>query len=124
MQLYLENETYKIRQACFHVYRVLGHGFLEAIYQECLELQFAKLNIPFESQKLLQVMFEGKILKQTYKADLICYDQIIVEIKAVKAILPEHKAQIINYLRLTGLKLGLLVNFGAYPKMEIVRLVV
>ena len=80
-------------------------------------------SIPFTAQKELSLTYKGEQLRQTYKPDFICFDQIIVEIKAVKVITPEHKAQVINYLKATGMKLGLLVNFGSYPKVTIERLI-
>lgn len=79
--------------------------------------------IPFISQPLLELNYKGEKLEQTYKPDLVCYDKIIVELKAVKAIAEEHKAQLINYLKATNYRLGILVNFSAYPKAEIIRMV-
>ncbi len=122
-KIILKNECYQIQGAIFEVYREMGCGFLEAIYQECLEQELSKRNIPFKAQQELKLSYKGKPLQQTYKPDLICYDQIIVELKAVKEIGPEHKAQVINYLKASGIKLGLLVNFGTYPKADITRLV-
>ncbi|MGI6098213.1 MAG: GxxExxY protein [Lentisphaerae bacterium] len=120
--LLYKNECYAIQGAIFEVYREMGCGFLEAVYQECLEKEFGAQNIPFEAQKELVVSYKGEPLSQTYKADFICYGQIVIEIKALKEIAKEHKAQLLNYLKITGLKLGLLVNFGSYPKVEIVRM--
>lgn len=100
----------------------MGCGFLEAVYQECLEKRFRSRRLPFEAQKELVLSYKGEQLAQTYKPDFICYGKIIVELKVVKEIAPEHKAQLLNYFRATGLELGLLVNFGAYPKTEIVRI--
>ena len=117
-----KEECYSIQGAVFEVYREMGCGFLEAVYQECLEKELSKRNIPFISQKELKLFYKGEELIQKYKPDLICFDKIILELKAVKEIAPEHKAQVINYLKATGYKLGLLVNFGIYPKAEIVRL--
>ncbi|MGD9158378.1 MAG: GxxExxY protein [Desulfobacteraceae bacterium] len=117
-----KDECYKIQGAVFEVYREMGNGFLEAVYQECLEREFAKQAIIFLAQIELQLTYKEEPLKQTYKPDFICYEKIIVELKAVKKIAPEHKAQLINYLKATGLKLGMLVNFGHYPKVEIERI--
>ncbi|MFN5947696.1 MAG: GxxExxY protein, partial [Pirellulaceae bacterium] len=111
-----------IQGAIFDVYREMGCGFLESVYQECLEKEFRLQNIPFVSQAELKLTYKGEPLLQTYKPDFICFNQIIVELKAVKAIAPEHQAQVINYLKATGMKLGLLVNFGDYPKATIIRL--
>lgn len=119
--LYKE-ECYEIQGAVFDVYREMGCGFLESVYQECIEKELARRHIPFLAQQELQLSYKGEVLKQTYKPDLICYKQIIVELKAVKEISPEHKAQVINYLKTTGMKLGLLVNFGTYPKASVIRL--
>ena len=99
----------------------MGCGFLESVYQECLERELSVRDIPFRAQIDLQLAYKGSPLRQTYKSDLICYDQIIVELKAVKELAAEHEAQILNYLKATGMKLGLLVNFGSYPKATIKR---
>lgn len=123
MSLILEQETYAIRGAVFEVYRELGCGFLEAVYQECLEKELSSQKIPFVSQPELNLNYKGNQLQQTYKPDLICYNQIILELKAAKEIAPEHKAQVINYLKATNLKIGLLINFGSHPKVQIERLV-
>lgn len=121
MGLIFEEETYAIRGAVFEVYKEMGCGFLEAVYQECLEKELCKLSIPFVAQPELQLIYKGELLQQTYKPDMICYGQIIIELKAVKEIAPEHKAQVINYLKATNLKLGLLINFGSHPKVQIER---
>jgi GxxExxY protein len=118
-----KDESYAIQGAIFEVYREMGCGFLEPIYQECLERELRLRNIPFTAQTELKLNYKGQLLQQTYKPDFICYGQIIVEIKAVREIAPEHKAQVINYLKATGMKLGILVNFGAYPKATALRLV-
>ena len=116
-----EKETYAIRGAVFEVYKEMGCGFLEAVYQECLEKELGRRKIPFISQPELKLNYKGEKLHQSYKPDLICFDQIILELKAVKKVAPEHKAQVINYLKATNLKLGLLINFGSHPKAEIER---
>ena len=120
--LLFKDECYAIQGAVFDVYREMGCGFLESVYQECLEREFRFRQLPFEAQKELAISYKGDNLTQTYKPDFICYGQIIVELKAVKAIANEHKAQLLNYLKATDLELGLLVNFGMYPKAEIVRI--
>src|SRR5688572_22358220 len=109
-------ESYKIMAACFEAYNEKGCGFLEPVYQECLELEFKLQGIPFVAKKSLQLTYKGHPLKCTYEPDFICWDKIIVEIKAVSALPDEHRAQVLNYLNATGHKLGLLVNFGHYPK--------
>jgi GxxExxY protein len=115
------DESFAIRGSIFEVYRVMGCGFLEAVYQECLEKEFALRCIPFVSQKELKIWYKDEELKQRYKPDFICFDRIVVELKAVSGLLPEHQAQLMNYLEATKLRLGLLVNFGHYPMVEIVR---
>ena len=122
MSLIYEKETFKIRNAVFTVYNEMKNGFLESVYHECLELEFNKSNIPFESHKDIEIFHKDNKLNHFYKADFICYRNIIIEIKSVKGLLKEHEAQIINYLKATKLKLGLLVNFGSYPKPEIKRI--
>ena len=121
-KILFKEESYALQGAIFEVYREMGCGFLESVYQECLEKELSKRVIPFVAQQELQLTYKGEPLQQTYRPDLICYGQIIVELKAVKDIAPEHKAQVINYLKATGMKLGLLVNFGTYPKASITRL--
>lgn len=118
--LYKE-EAFRIRGAIFKVYRTMGAGFLEAVYQECLAIELSRQGIAFEALKPLSLSYAGEPLRQTYVADFICHDAIIVELKAVRAIAPEHRAQIINYLRATDMELGLLVNFGSTPRAEIER---
>lgn len=123
MSLIFEKESYAIRGAVFEVYKEMGRGFLEAVYHECLEKELSRRKIPFVSQHELKLIYKGEPLEQTYKPDLICYGKIILELKAVKEIAAEHKAQVINYLKATNLKLGLLINFGSHPKAEIERFV-
>lgn len=121
--LLFEEETYAIRGALFEVYKELGCGFLEPVYQECLEKEMRRRKIPSVAQEELKLIYKGEQLQQIYKPDFVCYNQIILEIKAVKEIAPEHRAQVINYLKATGLKLGLLANFGHYPKIEVERII-
>jgi GxxExxY protein len=119
--LVFPDESYVINGACMEVYRTLGNGFLEAVYQESLEIEFKKREIPFQSQKPLTLLYQGQPLKQSYKTDFICYDKIIVEIKAISKLADEHRAQVMNYLKATGYQPGLLYNFGHYPLLEIDR---
>ena len=123
MSLKFKEESYRLRGAVFEVYREMGCGFLEAVYQECLEREFRKQAIPFVTQQELILHYKGERLIQTYRPDFICFDLIIVELKAVKELANEHRAQLHNYLKASGLELGLLVNFGHYPKAEIERIV-
>lgn len=118
-KLLYEEEAFRVRGAIFDVHRAMGAGFLEAVYQECLAIELAKRCIPFEASKGLSLVYRGQRLRQTYVADFVCFDRIIIELKAVRVIAPEHRAQIMNYLRATNMKLGLLVNFGAAPKVEV-----
>jgi GxxExxY protein len=120
-KIIFKEESYSIQGAVFEVYREMGCGFLEAVYQECLGKEFARREIPFTAQKELRLMYKDEPLQETYKPDFICHNKIIVELKAVKSIAPEHEAQVLNYLKATGMKLGLLVNFGAYPKAIVKR---
>ncbi|MDP6637516.1 MAG: GxxExxY protein [Phycisphaerae bacterium] len=122
-KLVFADESYAIRGAVFEVYREMGSGFLEGVYQECMEKELIRRKIPFEAQKGLSLKYKGEALDQVYKPDLFCYDKIVVELKAVKKTTPEHRAQVINYLKAANLQLGLLVNFGAHPKATIERLV-
>jgi len=101
----------------------MGCGFLEAVYQECLEIEFEYQKIPFCAQKEFNLTYRGRELKQRYKPDFLCYDKIIVKIKAVSEIIDEHRSQVLNYLNATELNLGLLVNFGHYPKLEYERFI-
>jgi GxxExxY protein len=116
-------ESYAIQGAAFEVYKDKGCGFLEAVFQECMEIELELRDIPFAAQQHLKLTYKGRELKQRYIPDLVCFDKIIVELKAVKEINDEHKAQVFNYLKATGYKLGLLINFGHYPKVEVVRIV-
>ena len=104
-----------------HVYNTLGPGFLEAVYQEALELELAKRNIPYEREKELSISYNGVVLKQTYRADFVCYGNIIVELKAVAHLDDTHRSQVFNYLKATGYKLGLLLNFGNVDGLEFER---
>jgi GxxExxY protein len=123
IDLKFADESYRIRGAVFEVYREMGCGYLEAVYQECLEREFVRQGIPFAAQRELLLRYKGETLVQTYKPDFICYDRVIVELKAVKELANEHRGQVHNYLKATGLELGLLVNFGHFPKAEIERIV-
>ena len=123
MIIYKE-ESYKIIGAAFEVYNCLGHGFLEAVYQEALELEFQKRGIPYDREKELKITYNGVELKQTYKADFVCYGKIIVELKAVSALDDAHRSQVYNYLHATGFKLGLLLNFGYSEGLEHERQVI
>lgn len=123
-KLLYSEETYAIRGAAFEVYKEMGNAFDESVYQECMELSLKERGVEFESQKKLPLKFKGRTLKHFYQPDLFCYDKIIVELKACAATADVHRAQLLNYLRITGCKLGLLINFGTYPKVSIERFVI
>jgi len=122
-ELLFEGESYQIIGACFEVYREKGCGFLEQVYQECLEIELGLQRIPFASKQSLNLEYKGNPLRSKYEPDFICYERIVLELKAVKELADEHRAQVQNYLKATGMKLGLLVNFGHYPKAQIERIV-
>ena len=121
-QIIYPEHSYKIMGACFEVYKEKGCGFLEAVFQECLEMELADQGIPFVAQQRLNLTYKGRPLKQTYEPDFVCYGNILLEIKAVSHLTDEHRAQVHNYLRATGHRLALLVNFGHFPKVESERI--
>lgn len=121
-ELIYKDECYAIIGACFNVYKDKGCGFLEPVYQECMEIELAHQSIPFIAKPKLPLSYRGRPLKQHYEPDFSCYGKLIVELKAVTLLADEHRAQVINYLKATGFKLGLLVNFGHYPRLEYERL--
>lgn len=123
MELLYKDESYAIIGACFEVYKEKGNGFVEPVYQDCLELEFGFQKIPFSPQSMLRLNYKGVELTQRYVPDFLCYEKIIVEIKAVKQLTDEPRAQVLNYLKAAGLRLGLLVNFGHYPKLEYERII-
>jgi GxxExxY protein len=118
-----KEESYQIIGACFEVYKDKGNDFLEDVYQECLRIEFDLQEIPFMEKPRLKLTYKEKELTHNYIPDFLCFDSIIVEIKAVKQLADEHRAQVINYLKSTGKKLGLLINFGHYPMLEHERFV-
>lgn len=122
-EIVFKEESYKIAGACLEVYREKGCGFLEAVYQECLEIELELQDIPLVLQKPLALDYKRRPLRARYEPDFVCYEKIIVELKAVKELTDEHRAQVQNYLKATDFALGLLVNFGHYPKLEIERIV-
>ncbi len=116
-------ESYNIIGAAFDVYNYLGNGFLEAVYQECLEIEFKKRGIPYEREKEVSIYYEGHKITQSYRADFVCYDKIIVELKAVSELDDAHRSQVYNYLHATRMKLGILINFGNSEGLEKDRIV-
>jgi GxxExxY protein len=123
MKLLFEEETYRILGACFEVYKEMGCGFLEAVYQECLTLEFGFQGIPFRPKSEPHLAYKNHALTQVYIPDFHCFDKVIVEIKAVSQLAKEHEAQLHNYLKATGIRFGLLVNFRHYPLIEHKRIV-
>ena len=122
MSIIYKSESYEIMGACFEVYKEKGAGFVESVYQECLEIELEERKVPFKAQSEISLLYKGRALKSKFKPDLICHEKIIVELKAVSALTDEHRAQVQNYLRATGMKLGLLVNFGHAPQIEYERI--
>ena len=123
MEIVFKEESYKIVGACFEVYNSMGCGFLEAVYQECLSIEFSNQAIPFKAQVPLELTYKGQVLQQKCIPDFICFDKVILEIKALKELCDQHRAQVHNYLKATGYRLGLLVNFGQHPELQYERIV-
>lgn len=112
MSYILEDESYKIIGAAQEVHKILGCGFLEKVYQDALEIEFKRKAIPFEREVSFKIEYKNELLPSNYIADYVCYNKIIVELKAVGDLCGEHTAQVLNYLKITNYKLGLLFNFG------------
>ena len=108
-----DSRTYNIIGAAMEVHKELGCGFLEGVYQEALEREFTSQGIPFKSQPVIKISYKGKPLNKTYQPDFICYDEVIIEIKAITNLSGIEEAQIINYLKATNKSIGLLLNFGS-----------
>jgi len=123
MDLLFKQEAYQIIGACMNVYNDKGPGFVEPVYQECVEIEFEYQGIPYNPKEEIRLDYRGRQLRHTYIPDVTCYGKIIVELKAVKLLADEHRAQVMNYLKATGLQLGLLVNFGHYPSLQWERIV-
>ncbi len=119
----LKDETYRLIGACFEVYNEKGCGFNEPIYQECLEIELRMQGVPFDAQKELSLSYKGQPLTKKLVPDFCCFDEVVMEIKAVSALTDEHRTQVLNYLNASGLEVGLLVNFGHYPKLEYERII-
>ena len=117
-----KEESYAIVGACMTVYKDKGCGFLEPVYHECLSIELELRGIPFVSKPLHTLQYRARTLLQTFAPDFLCYDKIILEIKAVSGLVDEHRAQVLNYLSATGCELALLVNFRHYPRVEYERL--
>ncbi|MBS1795855.1 MAG: GxxExxY protein [Acidobacteria bacterium] len=122
-QLVYPDEVYAVSGAAHEVYYKLGTGFLEPVYQEALTIEFSRRMIPFESQKKLKIEYKGIVLEKTYQADFVCYDRIIVELKAETGLCSRDVAQVLNYQRAAKRRVGLLFNFGSVGKLEWKRFV-
>jgi len=121
--LLLKDEVFAIVGAAMEVYNQLGPGFLEPVYQEAMEIEVWERKIPSESQHEIIIYYKGKPLKKTYVVDLLCFEKVIVELKALDHLTSREEAQLINYLKATGFEVGVLINFGSYPSLEWKRLV-
>jgi len=117
------DEGYRLMGAAFEVHNVQGGGLLEEIYQQSLEIELHLQNIPFQSKLEVAVHYKGQILNKKYVPDLMVYGRIVVELKAVAALLPEHEAQLLNYMRITRSPVGYLINFGPIGRLEYKRMI-
>jgi len=117
-----KTESYAIIGACLEVYNEKGCGFLKPVYQECLGIESEYQRIPAIPKPSLTLSYRGRMLTQSYEPDFVCFEKIIVELKALSALTDEHRAQLLNYLHATGFELGLLINFGHHPKLEYERI--
>ncbi len=122
-QLILKDEVYAIAGAAIEVHRELGPGFLESVYQEAMKLELSARSVPFEAEKPISIEYKGQRLSQKYFADFVCFGQIIVELKALSRLSGSEQAQVLNYLKATGFKVGVLINFGSRGKLEWKRFV-
>ena len=117
-----KKECYAIIGACMELHNELGCGFLEAVYQEALAIVFEENRIPYQQEKVLDIVFRDRILKKKYVADYICYNDVLIELKATDGLHPEHTSQVLNYLKATGKRIGLLINFGT-TKLQYKRII-
>jgi GxxExxY protein len=121
--LLYKEEVYKIVGAAMDIYNELGFGFLESVYQEVMEIELEDRGIPFRSQTPIRILYKGQALSKEYIADILCYHNIIVELKAIEQLTERESAQLLNYLKATGFKVGLLINFGSKNSLEWKRFV-
>jgi len=123
MDLIYREEVFAVIGACFEVYNEMGSGFLEDVYQEALTVEFGHRQIPFNAKPKLEIHYKGRLLTKKYEPDFVLHSKIVMEIKAVKSLTDEHRSQVHNYLKATGFKVGLLINFGKSREMEYERIV-
>ncbi|GAB4498324.1 MAG: GxxExxY protein [Anaerolineales bacterium] len=121
--LIYKDEVFTIIGAAMDVHRTLGHGFLEPVYQEAMEIESLERKVPFVSQQVLRIKYKHHTLRKEYIADMVCFERIIVEFKALDKLTGREESQVINYLKATGYKVGVLINFGSHPKLEWKRFV-
>lgn len=122
-EIIYREESYKIIGACFEVYKQKGCGFTEPVYQECLAIEFGLQGIPFVSQPIVEMDYKGVKLVQHFRPDFVCYEKIVIELKALSKLVDEHRSQTLNYLNANKFRLALLINFGHHPKLEYERIV-
>ncbi|HEX2971746.1 MAG TPA: GxxExxY protein [Tepidisphaeraceae bacterium] len=122
-ELLFKDEVFAIVGAAMEVHSTLGYGFLEAVYQEAMEIELTRRQVPFASQSSVRIEYKGQQLQKAYVADLVCFGQIIVELKAIEKLTGREEAQLLNYLRATGMHVGILINFGSTGKLEWKRMV-
>ena len=121
--LIYKDEVYAIVGAAMEVYNTLGSGFLESIYQEALEMELTLRNVPFTAQQEIHILYKGQRLKKFYIADIVGYDKIVIELKAISELGRNEEAQLLNYLKATEIKLGILINFGSFPNLQWKRMI-
>ena len=121
-EIIFKEESYQIMGACFEVYSQMGPGFIEPVYQECLCLELCAREIPFKSKEKLNAKYKNQVLKSRFQPDFICFDLIVLELKAVSELNDIHRAQLHNYLKLTSLHLGILINFCSHPQLHFERI--
>jgi GxxExxY protein len=123
-ELIFKEEVYAIVGAAMEVYWQLGHGFLEPVYQEALDIEFRQRRIPFQAQEEIVIYYKGEPLKKKYEADFICYGKIVIELKALEGLCGRDVGQLLNYMKATRFNVGLLINFGSSVKLEWRRYVI
>lgn len=122
-ELLYKEEVYQIIGAAMEVYNQLGNGFLESVYQDALAIELTMRNIPFKEQVPLEISYKGQPIRHRYTPDMLLFDKIIVELKAISTLGRVEEAQLLNYLKATGMRLGILINFGSAGKIEWKRII-